>query len=67
MVDDHGQHTIFIPHSDLALLQQIVLPNMLPSLLYKNSPLICSPIALAYLSKMAGIKTQIFIFIFHLY
>ncbi len=35
MVDDHGQPTIFIPHSDLALLQQIVLPNMLPSLLYK--------------------------------
>lgn len=35
MVDDHGQPTIFISHSDLALLQQIVSHYMLPSLLYK--------------------------------
>ena len=35
MVNDHGQPTIFIPHSDLAVLQQLVLPYMLPSLLYK--------------------------------
>lgn len=35
MVSDHGQPTIFIPHSDLASLQQLVLPYMLPSLLYK--------------------------------
>ena len=38
MVNDHGlgtTPTIFIPHSDLAVLQQLVLPYMLPSLLYK--------------------------------
>jgi hypothetical protein len=35
MINDHGAPSIFIPRLDLVHLQMLVLPYMLPTLLYK--------------------------------